>query len=72
MPSAVAPNHRAANSDDADDLFNYDAGLEDALQSSNAPRNETNNATGESTANLDEEVKITRKRAPLARLDEER
>lgn len=74
MPSAVVPNSRAnlAPADDLDDLFNYDAGIEETFnqreQQSVRPAGDDNNeATG-----LDEEVKITKKRRPVAKLDEER
>lgn len=75
MPSAVAPNPRAnlAPADDLDDLFNYDAGVEDAFnereqqQTTRAAGGDSNQTTG-----LDEEVKIARKRRPIAKLDEDR
>ncbi|GAB7350631.1 hypothetical protein MBLNU459_g1194t1 [Dothideomycetes sp. NU459] len=74
MPSAVAPNPRANPdpADDLDDLFNYDAGIDETFnqlgqQIAPANREDLNEITG-----LDEEVKITRKRRPLARLDEDR
>ncbi|KAL1955387.1 hypothetical protein VTO42DRAFT_8607 [Malbranchea cinnamomea] len=67
-----------------DDLFDYDAGLDELLRETaeqntngteNQPRDSSNNRKGSSNdadLGLDEEVKITRKRAPVAKLDENR
>jgi len=75
MPSAVVPNPRAGAQDEANDLFNYDAGLEEALNgpvsAANRPATSTNPLPDFDT-NLDEEVKVTKKRKIAAKLDEER
>lgn len=59
------------------DLFDYDVGLDDLLRETNSNANE--NATDKQPQKpdagdlgLDEEVKVTRKRAPIAKLDENR
>ena len=74
MPSAPAPDSSAHAPDVLDDLFNYDAGMDQVMSESNAPERspETSNAFQDITTNLDEEVKVTRKRQPIAKLDEER
>ena len=77
MPSAVNPNPRAAPPDDMDDLFNYDATL-DPSSSNEAREQHQQNPDGISAGlvqpslNMDEEIKVTRKRQPVAKLDEER
>ncbi|KAF7116575.1 hypothetical protein CNMCM5793_005056 [Aspergillus hiratsukae] len=67
----VSPNR-------ADDLFDYDFGLDELLQET--PNIPNNGAPMQSSARdesglglgLDEEVKVTRKRQPVAKLDESR
>lgn len=57
----------------ANDLFDYDVGLDELLQ--RAPTASSINApTGDSGLGLglDEEVKVARKRQPVAKLDETR
>jgi len=74
MPSALATDSSARAPDALDDLFNYDAGMDQVMSESNAPERsaESSNAFQDITTNLDEEVKVTRKRQPIAKLDEER
>lgn len=73
MPSAVLTRPDTHAIDDLDDLFNYDAGMDEIMDGSR-----TNDRTAEvdpvdqDNANMDEEVKVTRKRQPTAKLDEER
>lgn len=67
----VSPNR-------ADDLFDYDFGLDELLQET--PNMPNNGAPMQSSAQdesglglgLDEEVKVTKKRQPVAKLDESR
>jgi replication fork protection complex subunit Csm3/Swi3 len=67
----VSPNR-------ADDLFDYDFGLDELLQETpNIPNNGVpmqSSARDESGLGLglDEEVKVTKKRQPVAKLDESR
>ena len=57
-----------------DDLFNYDVPLDDIFQDPSAPT--TANTTAQKPPGdglgLDEEVKVTKSRAPIAKLDENR
>lgn len=76
MPSAMTPNPRANQPDALDDLFDYDAGIDETFNQSNdhataqpTQRPSTHGDLHQST--LDEEIKITRKRAPVAKLDED-
>lgn len=60
---------------DLDDLFNYDVGLDEVVPAKNVSENNTNTAgTGDSALGLglDDEVKVTKKRQPVAKLDEAR
>lgn len=68
----------APPSDGVGDLFDYDAGLEEVFQK-NPPAPKPNTAqppTGGDTSGLglglDEEVKVSKKRKPVAKLDENR
>lgn len=71
----AAPPH-----DDLDDLFNYDADLGDVFgevdTNMDVPVTKTSSskAAKENSTNLgiDEEIKITKKRRPVVKLDEER
>ncbi|KAI9820337.1 MAG: chromosome segregation in meiosis- protein [Pycnora praestabilis] len=67
----VAP----APPDDLDDLFNYDAGMDDALRSANTATNDGAKSTlkkNGATLGIDEEIKVTKKRRPTVKLDENR
>jgi replication fork protection complex subunit Csm3/Swi3 len=62
-----------------DDLFDYEAGLDEALRSlTNLPHNGqsvSNSASADHSAvalGLETEVKVQKKRAPIAKLDEAR
>lgn len=65
---------------DVNDLFDYDAGLDDILKNlPAAPKTDTqkennNNASEDATAvlGLDADLKVTKRRAPIAKLDETR
>lgn len=77
MPSAVSPNPRAAPepADDLDDLFNYDAGIDAVFNDADGTNNTVqtdNRVAAEPIRDIDEEIKITRKRQPIAKLDEPR
>ncbi|KAL1963302.1 hypothetical protein VTN77DRAFT_8525 [Rasamsonia byssochlamydoides] len=81
---APPPNHREQSevhsADDIDDLFDYDVGLDEVLNSISTESNRAGgDAIKESTTagsgpslGLDEEVKVSRKRQPIAKLDESR
>ncbi|GAM87997.1 hypothetical protein ANO11243_060260 [Dothideomycetidae sp. 11243] len=69
MPSAISPEHSIEPPDDLDELFNYDAGLEAATiagEPSVAAIPEV------PVAHIDEEIVVTKKRQPIAKLDETR
>ncbi|KAJ5659102.1 Chromosome segregation in meiosis protein 3 [Penicillium longicatenatum] len=67
---------RASSPDNNNDLFDYDVGLDEIFQGHNdASNNDAPKATGDPSSlglGLDEEVKITKKRQPIAKLDEAR
>jgi replication fork protection complex subunit Csm3/Swi3 len=73
----MAPSNEIDN-DAYNDLFNYDAGLDEILRetvetnTNDNPADATKRKTGAGDLGLDEEVKVTRKRAPIAKLDENR
>lgn len=68
----------ADSTNDLDDLFDYDVGLDEILQGTNNTTTNANEAprpAGDPSSlglGLDEEVKITKKRQPVAKLDESR
>lgn len=67
----------AAGGDELDDLFDYDAGLDDAFRDITPPRatapKETSNSKGRDILGLDEQVEVAKKiRAPKPKLDENR
>jgi replication fork protection complex subunit Csm3/Swi3 len=81
MPAAVASDVRpTVERDDLDDIFNYDAGIDATFNQSrqdwtaqdDANNNDTNRQPHDVPENIDEEVKVTKKRKPVAKLDEER
>lgn len=67
---------RANSPTNLDDLFDYDVGLEDIFQGKDvASNNDAAKPAGDPSSlglGLDEEVKITKKRQPVAKLDETR
>ena len=81
MPAAVSPDVRpTVERDDLDDIFNYDAGIDATFNQPDQDWNAQNNQD-DSNANqrpqdqkgdIDEEIKVTKKRKPVAKLDEER
>ena len=60
---------------DLDDLFNYDVGLDEVVPDNNTSNSNTK-ASGAGDAalglGLDDEVKVSKKRQPVAKLDEAR
>lgn len=80
---SLPSNHRAQSevhsANDIDDLFDYDVGLDEVLNSISTEPNragadaikETSASSGPSLG-LDEEVKVSKKRQPIAKLDETR
>lgn len=83
MPSAVSPGHQATSAadDDIDNLFNYDDAVDDFLKDlpTNNGSDEQNNNTAsnsrrdrDASNDMDEEIKVTRKRAPAPKLDDNR
>ena len=81
MPAAVPSDvHPTVERDDLDDIFNYDAGIDATFnqpaQNWNAQDDANNNDSSRQQhdvpENIDEEVKVTKKRKPVAKLDEER
>lgn len=79
MPSAVAPNPRAGTPDDLDELFNFDAGIDEvANQGDSRTANEddlqsaSRFAQRTEASNVDEEIVVTKRRQPIAKLDETR
>ncbi|KAI4724719.1 Swi3-domain-containing protein [Aureobasidium sp. EXF-10728] len=81
MPAAVSSDVRpTVEHDDLDDIFNYDAGIsstsypqdQDRSAQDDAKNNNTNNQQHDVPVDIDEEVKVTKKRKPVAKLDEDR
>lgn len=75
-PPRAAPAEAETSRDDLDDLFNYDAEPDQ-----NAVTNVTTNAMrttstrdeiGAGDLGIDEEIKVRKPRAPIAKLDEDR
>ncbi|KAL5044423.1 hypothetical protein BDW71DRAFT_99214 [Aspergillus fruticulosus] len=69
----------APSADYVDDLFDYDVGLDDILQeinantnNANAPKQSAHPDNSGVVLGLDEEVKVAKKRQPVAKLDENR
>ncbi|PNS17112.1 hypothetical protein CAC42_7166 [Sphaceloma murrayae] len=76
MPSAVSPDLLATHRDDLDALFEDNFDLEDVREKAPAAiaNHERNGRAPDepSALNLDEEIVISKKRQPIAKLDEER
>ncbi|KAG8626825.1 hypothetical protein KVT40_005770 [Elsinoe batatas] len=74
MPSAIPQDARAATPDDLDALFDTDVGLDEVRRSATTTTANESSRTDNrpETSNLDEEIVITKKRQPIAKLDEER
>lgn len=72
VPSGVRPT--VERDDDLDDIFNYDAGINATFdqQQDDANNNNTTQDQHDVPVNIDEEVKVTKKRKPVAKLDEDR
>ncbi|KAH0009203.1 Swi3-domain-containing protein, partial [Aureobasidium melanogenum] len=75
MPAAVPSGVRpTVERDDLDDLFNYDAGINATFDQHQEDANNNNTVQDQRDVpvNIDEEVKVTKKRRPVAKLDEDR
>ena len=79
MGNEAAPElQRASPSNHVDDLFDYDVGLDEILQdvstasNKNAPKQPSVPDGPDLRLGLDEEVKVSKKRQPVAKLDESR
>ncbi|KAI5199176.1 hypothetical protein AUEXF2481DRAFT_42575 [Aureobasidium subglaciale EXF-2481] len=81
MPAAVPSSVRSTvERDGLDDIFNYDAGIDatfnppdqDWSAQDNANNSNTNQRQEDVPVDIDEEVKVTKKRKPVAKLDEDR
>ena len=81
MPSVDPSSQQPAERDDLDDLFNYDASMDDVFKDTNSksdvalkePIGLKRKATdGRVDLGIDKEVKITKRRQPIAKLDEAR
>ena len=78
MPSAVSSEPGAAPPDDLDELFNFDAGIDEALGGSHNRNEHAVDASasrgGDNAAeiDMDEEIVVTKRRQPIAKMDEER
>ncbi|KAJ5175495.1 Chromosome segregation in meiosis protein 3 [Penicillium canariense] len=78
QPTMDATSERASSPNNVNDLFDYDVGLDEIFQGQENPASNADApkpATGDPTSlglGLDEEVKITKKRQPVAKLDEAR
>lgn len=75
--SAARPRELPEQNDDLDDLFNYDASMDDVFNEADA--NRANDSRAESakkqqtsTLGIDEEVTVAKKRQLIAKLDEAR
>ena len=80
-PSRVLNATAAPAVDDLDDLFNYDVGVEDVFRdvdtnmdviTSTEPRRGNDKSNTGVGLGIDEEIKVSRKRRPIAKLDEAR
>ncbi|KAL9094714.1 MAG: hypothetical protein Q9165_002984 [Trypethelium subeluteriae] len=81
MPLLDEPAHQAPERDDLDDLLNYDASMDDVFKDTNdeshattkgIPESRRGAADGGADLGIDEEIKITKRRKPIAKLDEAR
>lgn len=78
MPAAVSPNSHAQPANDIDNLFNYDAAQDETLRplgQHSAPQRLNHSYDQEISIpgeDVDEEIKVTKKRQPVAKLDAER
>ncbi|KAF2232518.1 Swi3-domain-containing protein [Viridothelium virens] len=81
MPLLDESAHYAPERDDLDDLFNHDASLDDVFKDTNdgsnaatdgPPESRRRAADGGADLGIDEEIKITKRRQPIAKLDEAR
>ncbi|CDM26709.1 hypothetical protein DTO013E5_7083 [Penicillium roqueforti] len=72
----VSERGSSPTADDLNDLFDYDIGLDEIIPDNNAPNTNSTKASGIGDSalglGLDEEVKVAKKRQPVAKLDEGR
>ena len=72
----VSDRRSSPTAGDLDDLFDYDIGLDEIIPDENAPNANSAKASGTGDSalglGLDEEVKVTKKRHPVVKLDEGR
>lgn len=75
MSAAVSPSVRAGSAppDDLDNLLDYDGAVQDFWKDlPDANGGNANNAGAEPAKDIDEEVKVTKKRKPNPKLDDTR
>lgn len=73
--TATMNTEKANSPHDMNDLFDYDVGLDDIFEGNAAQTANADISKPDSSAlglGLDEEVKVTKKRNPIAKLDEDR
>jgi replication fork protection complex subunit Csm3/Swi3 len=72
----ISDRERSPTAGDLNDLFDYDVGLDEIIPDNSALNTNTSKASGTGDSalglGLDEEVKVTKKRQPVAKLDEGR
>lgn len=71
MPSAATPNPRAGSTG-PDNQLNYDQDVDDFLRDLPVNEDDLNNDTTAPAKDVDEEIKVRKKRAPAPKLDETR
>ena len=70
MPAATSDH--TAGGDDLDNLLDYDGAVEDFWKDLPETNGANANDNNEPEKNMDEEVKVTKKRKPNPKLDQER
>ncbi|KAI9659793.1 MAG: chromosome segregation in meiosis- protein [Bathelium mastoideum] len=80
MPLLDDPSQQPAERDDLDDLFNQDLSMDDVFKDTNTndstlngqPDPKRRNNDSGTGLGIDEEIKVTKRRQPIAKLDEAR
>lgn len=81
MAATAAQRPSAPPGDELDEIFNYDANMDDVFRdvdtNMRAPASDSSNTQGRDTTGgdvlgIDEQIKVTKKRAPIPKLDEGR
>lgn len=74
MPAPTSPEHRggAAAHDDLDNLLDYDEAVDDFWKDLPDTNGSNTNNAPEAQKDMDEEVKMTKKRKPNPKLDQDR